>query len=506
MISIPYVGSAIGLRLFTQASSERSAPPARSWTHISISASMSKGVNVVGYDDDTGLGQIARLVVDALAAAGIPHCVIPAEGRLLRARRRRVEPQFETNVVCVNAQMLPGLVERLGPRFFRDRRTVGFWWWEIDRFPRVMSLASHLVDEIWVGSDHVRNAVESTVGKPVLTFPIPISKPPCVTIDRATFDVPRARFAFLFSFNFWSVFDRKNPLGLIEAFSRAFSPGEGPVLVVKTIKGEDFPEQLRSLRTAAAERPDVFVVDRRLEPPQYGGLVAACDAYASLHRAEGFGLTIAEAMALGKPAIATAYSGNLTFMTDANSYLVPSRLVPIPPNTEPYIDGGHWAEPDIAAAANILRRVVEHPAEAETKARMALSDLHEGHSLDAAAAFINARLSASAEPRAEPQDPIERAAAELMWGPDLQTARPWARRFRQMTGPVLRPYVDHQRRFGALVLEALTSLEKPASSEASGQIIDEEHRSEAPRQAENPHDDRQTGSLSEPGSPGAEAR
>jgi glycosyltransferase involved in cell wall biosynthesis len=414
---------------------------------------MPEGLNVIGYDDESGLGQIARLVVETLRQAGIPYGVVPI-GRRFRWRRE-ARPNFDTNLFCVNAQMLPGLVETLGASFFRERRTIAFWWWEVDRFPAVMSWASHLVDEIWVGSDHVRAAIAAAVTKPVFKFPVPIARPWTAPVDRTSMGIPPGRFAFLFSFNFWSVFARKNPLGLIDAFSRGFSPNEGPVLVLKTVRGSDFPRELASMREAAAKRPDVFVIDRKMGRTEYGGLVSACDAYASLHRAEGFGLTIAEAMALGKPAVATGYSGNLAFMTDENSFLVPHTLVPIPPDTEPYIAGGHWAEPDVAAAAVLMRSVVEQPSVAAMKSRTALSDLNSRHDFDAAATFIRERLAESPEPHHPPHDPVERAAAEVMWGPDLEAARPWPHRIRRLARPVLRPYVDHQRRVAASILEAL---------------------------------------------------
>jgi glycosyltransferase involved in cell wall biosynthesis len=417
---------------------------------------MPDGVNVVGYlHEDQGLGEIARLVIRALEHRQIPHAVVALGKRPVRQRLLRANPHFDTNIVCVNARMLPGLVEMLGARFFRDRRTIGFWWWEIDRFPPVMSWAAYLLDEIWVGSEHVRNAIAATVAKPVFTFPVPILTPAVSPLSRSSLGIPDDRFAFLFSFSFWSVFARKNPLGLIEAFSRAFSPDEGPVLVLKTVNGADFREQLHHLQAAASERPDVFVVDRRLSPTHYAGLVAACDAYASLHRAEGFGLTIAEAMALGKPAVATAYSGNLAFMREENSYLVPYRLVEIPAGVEPYAAGGHWAEPDLVAAASLFRRIVERPQEVAERVHAAHSDLAAHHSLNVAADFVDRRLAATPEPWRLPTGPVERAAAELMWGPDLETARPSARLLRQLVRPFLRPYVDHQRRVGALILEAL---------------------------------------------------
>src|SRR5712691_4031005 len=250
------------------------------------------GVNVVGYTRDrTGLGEIARLLIATLERGGIPHTVIAAGGRTLRELLRQVEPRYDTNLVCVNAQLLPGLVETVGHSFFRERRTIGFWWWEVERFPAVMAWASHLVDEVWVGSDHVRQAIEADVSKPVHILPVPVIRPLVAPFARQDAGIPEGRFAFGFSFDFVSVFERKNPLGLVEAFTQAFAPDEGPILVIKTVNGGKFPDQLARLRAAAGARPDVFIVDRSLSPAQYHGLIAACDAYVSLHRAEGFGLT-----------------------------------------------------------------------------------------------------------------------------------------------------------------------------------------------------------------------
>jgi len=419
------------------------------------------GLNVVGYAQDrTGLGEIARLVAGTLERGGIPHTVIAAGRRSVRELLQREEPTYDTNLVCVNPELLPGLVEKLGQSFFRQRRTIGFWWWEVERFPAVMAWASHLVDELWVGSEHVRLAIEPTVAKPVYTFPVPLTRPSAASTRRRDLGIPENRFAFAFSFNFVSVFERKNPLGLVEAFSRAFAPDEGPILVLKAMNGARFRTDLARLRAAIGSRRDVFVVDASLSPDEYHGLIDSCDAYASLHRAEGLGLTIAEAMALGKPAVATAYSGNLEFMTESNSYLVPASLVPIPSDLGPYTAGGKWAEPDLEAAAAALRRVVDRPDEARAKVTNAVADFEREHSFERAAEFIRGRLADERPQSSRPIDPIERAAYELMWGPDLEAARPWARAMRQALRPFLRPYVDHQRRVGALMLEAMREQER----------------------------------------------
>ena len=290
--------------------------------------------------------------------------------------------------------MLPNLVERRGRSFFRDRRTIGFWWWEVESFPPTLAAAAHLVDEIWVGSGHVARAVGERVEKPVHVFPVPIVKPDVEPLGRAALGLPDDTFVFLFAFNFLSVFERKNPLGLLEAFSRAFAPGEGPTLVLKSTNSRFHPRELARLRDAVAARPDVLLLDGSLEPSRYHALIAAADAYVSLHRAEGLGLTIAEAMTLGKPAIATRYSGNLDFMTDENSYLVPYELEPIPSGVGPYPQGTLWAEPDLDAAAAQMRVVVEQPADARARAERAVLDLASAHGIPAAVEFVRERIAA----------------------------------------------------------------------------------------------------------------
>ena len=130
------------------------------------------------------------------------------------------------------------------------------------------------------------------------------------------------RFTFLFMFDFFSTLQRKNPLGLIDAFTRAFAPDEGPRLLLKTINARFRPEAADELRRRIGERPDIELVDRYLDPRQNAALIARADCYVSLHRSEGFGLTLAESMALGTPVIATGYSGNIDFTTPSNSYLV----------------------------------------------------------------------------------------------------------------------------------------------------------------------------------------
>ena len=154
----------------------------------------------------------------------------------------------------------------------------------------------------------------------------------------------------------------RDSLGLIEAFTTAFVPGEGPVLVIKSINAGQRPAEAERLRLRAAAERDVLLMENYLDTTERDALMALCDCYVSLHRSEGLGLTMAEAMAWGKPVIATGYSGNLQFMTDENSFLVPWVPAVIPAGAEPYPAGGTWADPDLDAAARMMRSVIEDPA------------------------------------------------------------------------------------------------------------------------------------------------
>jgi glycosyltransferase involved in cell wall biosynthesis len=221
------------------------------------------------------------------------------------------------------------------------------------------------------------------------------------SITRAQLNLP-SEFSFLFSFDFLSVLERKNPVGLIEAFTRAFKPAEGPRLVIKTINGSERILELEKLKYAARGRADIHLVDGYLSAVENASFTALADCYVSLHRAEGFGLTIAEAMAQGKPAIATAYSGNLEFMTPENSYLCPSRRCSVGPRCEPYPAESHWSEPDLSAAAELLRRVYEHREEAAARGVRAAADIRSSHSPATAGRIISERLSLIRRRRTNP--------------------------------------------------------------------------------------------------------
>jgi len=194
-------------------------------------------------------------------------------------------------------------------------------------------------------------------------------------------------------FDFFSTIQRKNPVGLIEAFRRAFDSGAGPQLVLKTINGVHRPHALEEVLWAARGRPDVHVIDRSLSARERDALLVGCDCYVSLHRSEGFGLTLAECMALGKPVIGTAFSAPTDFMTAENSYPVPYELTRVGADCEIYPADGTWAEPDIEEASRLMRTVVERrPPEAQAKGEQARRDIERLYAPARVGQTIRARL------------------------------------------------------------------------------------------------------------------
>ena len=225
---------------------------------------------------------------------------------------------------------------------------------------------------------------------PVVTLPQPVLAP-AAAVGELPVDLGDA-FTFLFTFDFFSTARRKNPVGLVEAFTRAFEPGDGAQLVVKTFNGDAKPESLAQLERAAAGRDDVHVIDRFLPVEQKDALLARADAYVSLHRSEGFGLSLAEAMLLGKPVIATGYSGNLQFMTPANSWLVGYELTRVGEGVEMYPPDAQWAEPDLGHAAELMREVRAGGEAVRRRAERGRRDVEAAFSPEATGAAMRARL------------------------------------------------------------------------------------------------------------------
>lgn len=342
---------------------------------------------MVGYfRSENGIGAAARQVIGALDGIGLP--LVPVHAPAEASDRQghpfsSAEPGdagYPVNLICMDPARLPELTRAVGADFFATRRSIGLWSWTASASPpEEWSDAYVRLDEVWAPSDHAARALEAVIPVPVTKALLPVEVPPTVVLPRFTLGLPEGDFLFLTSFDYRAGFGRKNPLAVVEAFCAAFEPDSGTTLVVKSINAESDPVSHAKLRATAEGRPDVRLVDDCLSSEANAGLTATCDCFVSLHRVESFGLAIAEAMFLGKPVIATGYSGSREFMTPENSYLVDYELAPTEPDARLYMPYQEWAEASVAHAAALMREVYEQRTDASARARRASADIRARH-------------------------------------------------------------------------------------------------------------------------------
>ncbi len=278
----------------------------------------------------------------------------------------------------------------LAPRSPRSYR-VAYWYWEFETVPQEWTDLAEQVDEIWTATEFIARGLRERFRQPVRTLMPGVSLAPYTKRGLAHFGLDAGRYTFLFTFNMMSVMERKNPLGLIRAFRQAFRPDEPVSLVLKSSFGDRHPQQLQQMRDAV-EDASIHIIDELYSSDEILSLMDACDAYVSLHRSEGLGLTMAEAMLMGKPVIATRHSGNVDFMDDTNSLLVDCELVPLGHDIPPYGAELEWANPSEAHAAQLMRRLYEDQAQAKALGQVAMHSATASLSLEVAGRRIVQRL------------------------------------------------------------------------------------------------------------------
>lgn len=363
---------------------------------------------------DIGVGEATRGIYAALLAAGLPvdyqEIVTPLIPRThaVSEASTSVTPRYGVTLAHLNPPELRIGVQQY-PKSFAGRYAIGYWHWEVPRFPSRWVSRFDALDEVWTASRYTQQILSKVGDVPVHYIPIPVSAPtPTQSPEqvRAAFGLPADRVIFFFAFNPGSSVARKNPYGLIEAYQRAFGANDSAHRPLLVIKAHHLSDPMHSavaaeLRTRITDVGGVLI-DQHLSRDQMNGLLNACDCFVSLHRAEGFGLGMAEAMALGKPVIATAYSSTTDFMTETNSYAVGYTLRPItledhafqPSLQSVYMpgEGQVWAEPDLDQAAALMQHVAEHPDEAAQRGRIAAQDIAAQLSIEAVGQQIRARL------------------------------------------------------------------------------------------------------------------
>ena len=313
----------------------------------------------------SGVGEGARLAYASLDAAGYAPAAFdlsPSFGQVelsADAYRRALAPGAGTLIVHHNGPFMPHALWTLGRARVRGRRIIGYWAWELPRLPDDWNASFRYVHEVWVPSTFTRDAVAAATDKPVHVVPHPIPTVAPTPNMRGRLGLPPDALVVLNIFHLGSAFSRKNPLASVVAFRKAFGDARDHILAIKLINNRG-PNARRELDAAIAGASNIRVIEGMLPEADMAGLMEAADVVISLHRSEGFGLVPAQAMALGKPVIATAWSGNLDFMSKDNSALVSYSLIPVrdPDGAFDHSDQS-WADANVDEAASWLRRLAE---------------------------------------------------------------------------------------------------------------------------------------------------
>lgn len=357
-----------------------------------------QGINVIGYfQGRLGLGETARLIVSSLEKQRVPFSLISADfvaphhSKMTSSYKCEEECKYPINLFCLGLEDVPFFIQSKGHKYAKGRYNIGLFFWETNVIPHsIIKKISHF-DEIWVMSRYNQECLSAVTTVPVHHIPHPIRFQEPEIFNKASYGLPD-KYTFLFCFDFYGIVQRKNPIATVKAFQKAFSGCNDVQLVIKSLNGDRHKQLLQPLLNEISGDSRIRWIDEAMSAERRYGLINACDCYVSLHRSEGFGLSLAEAMAMGKPVIATGYSGNLDFMTQKNSYLCDFALVPIGPNIRPYPPNGLWADVNIDQAASWMNHVVNDRPEATIRGLLGQKEIRSNNSLDAVGICIEERL------------------------------------------------------------------------------------------------------------------
>lgn len=316
-----------------------------------------------------GLGAAARGMAAALEAARIPFNVINVEqGNFSRhgdyswSHKEALRSRYDITVVCMNPDNSFHLRTQVPATLLGDRYVIANWFWELPELPDEWVSEFDLVDEVWAASRFIQDAVAAKSPVPVSLIPPVVQLSSSRNYSRAQLGLPERCFLFLAMFDTSSVLQRKNPLGTLRAFQKAFACNNTNVgLIMKFNNPDNEQPAMRELLEELAGCENVHVINRIVDRDELSSLINVSDCFVSLHRSEGFGLGPAEAMSLGKPAIITNWSGNTDYMTPDNSIAIDYELVRLDEDYGAYKAHQYWAEPDLDQATHWLKTIVRDP-------------------------------------------------------------------------------------------------------------------------------------------------
>jgi glycosyltransferase involved in cell wall biosynthesis len=356
-----------------------------------------KGINLVGYfRQESGLGQSCRLLAKEIKASGIPYTFIDvnpsgiAGGDNTFENELSTEYKYSINLLSINMGDFLEFIKSTPKSIWNNHYNIAFWLWEVSEFPKEWIPYINRLDEIWTPSEFTSAAIRRVTRKPVFTIPYAMEAPFENKYDRKYFSLPDDTFLFLMLYDSYSISERKNPMGVIQAFKSAFRPTDNVGLVIKINHADDIEKE--KLREEISGY-HVYFVDAKMTKIEVNSLLRNVNVYVSLHRGEGFGLVLAEAMILGTPTIATNYSANAEFQNQDSACLVDYILTNVGRNVWPYKKEYIWADPDLKQASNYMKLLYNDPAYYERIKLNAVEHVNSVLSMDRAKDLIEKRVS-----------------------------------------------------------------------------------------------------------------
>lgn len=359
------------------------------------------GINISGYiNKDFGLGVAVRANINAIKTAQIPYVVNDVNFSLLKEIKSGVhsidnlteENPYNVNLIQVNFDNMNNFFSEKNKSYFEGKYNIGFWAWELDSLPDEAKPFFKILDEIWVPSNFCAEAISKDSTLPTLKVMHSISMEES-SVSRSEFGLRNDEYIFLTMFDYHSNIERKNPIGAIEAYEKAFGKNDAKTrLIVKTSIGTKFTEEKSRLLKRIGDNKSITLIEEILETKKLQGLINICDCFVSLHRSEGFGLTMAEAMFYGKPVIATAFSANVEFMNINNSFPVKYNLTSTGKQYYGSNESNFWADPNLSHASEIMRFVFENQDTAREIADRGKKDVRNQLSPEKIGNLIKKRL------------------------------------------------------------------------------------------------------------------
>ena len=314
-----------------------------------------------------GVGEGVRRIISAVETTSLSFDIVNYErcnparmGDSSYSHLITENPSHLINLWHINADHIKEVMFSIKKINIKKTYNIAFWTWELPVFPEEWCSCFDLLDEIWVPTEFVAESVRARTSKPVLVIPYPIAKERITFLDRNYFNIPSGACVFLAAYDLNSTRMRKNPDAAIESFQRAFKPNDREVLLIVKINNP-IQAEIKYLETKVLGWQNIRFIKKVLDRMEMNSLLNSVDCFVSLHRSEGFGLVIAEAMILGKPVIATGWSGNVDFVPSTYPFSVNYKLVELSETYGPYKKGQFWAEPSTEHASQLMKKLAQEP-------------------------------------------------------------------------------------------------------------------------------------------------